>query len=123
MAAYLKLVMDLLPSFEKFEFVQTLCLKNIHAYALSKLASNNYFKLLRGVYANHFAKPLIAKGDNVMWIDGTPSWMQPIIAFLKKQIVAASKANAQKLQKRAANFMLKDYILYKIELFVTTHPL
>lgn len=41
MAAYLKLVMDLLPSFKKFELVQIPRIENAHANALSKLASNN----------------------------------------------------------------------------------
>lgn len=39
MTAYLKLVMNVLIGFEKFELIQILHLENIYANALSKLAS------------------------------------------------------------------------------------
>lgn len=83
MAIYLKLVMNLLPGFEKFELVQIPCLKNIQADSLSKLASSKDFELLRIFLIEHLSKPSIAKGEEVIGIDGTSSWMQPIVAFLK----------------------------------------
>lgn len=47
MAAYLKNVMDLLPSFEKFELTQIRRIENVYADALSKLASSRDSKCSR----------------------------------------------------------------------------
>lgn len=59
MVSYSKLVMELLPSFEKFELVQIPRVENVHADALSKLASNKDSKLLTVVPIEHLLKPPI----------------------------------------------------------------
>ncbi|XP_022849872.1 uncharacterized protein LOC111371959 [Olea europaea var. sylvestris] len=46
MASYLKIVMNLIPSFEKFELIQIPCIENSHADALSKLTSSKDSELL-----------------------------------------------------------------------------
>ncbi|XP_022877052.1 uncharacterized protein LOC111395302 [Olea europaea var. sylvestris] len=46
MASYLKMVMNLIPSFEKFELIQIPRIENVHADALSKLASSKDSELL-----------------------------------------------------------------------------
>lgn len=82
MASYLKMVMNLLPSFEKFEIMQISCLENAHTDALSKLASSRDSELLAIVPIEHLLTPS-TEASKVMWVEGTPTWMQPIIAYLK----------------------------------------
>lgn len=72
MAAYLKLVMDFLPSLEKFKPVQVPHLENSHANTLSKLASSRDSELLDIVLIEHLAEPSIRMGGELMWIESTP---------------------------------------------------
>ncbi|XP_022864681.1 uncharacterized protein LOC111384604 [Olea europaea var. sylvestris] len=116
MAAYLKLVLNLVPHFERFELVQVPCFENTHADALSKLARSKDSELLRIVPIERLPKPSISRGEEVIWIEDIPPWMQPIIAYLKDQSLQPSKNEAKKLRRRAAHFILQDGVLYKIGL-------
>ncbi|CAI9778484.1 unnamed protein product [Fraxinus pennsylvanica] len=58
LATYLKLVMDFLPNFEKFELVQVPRDENAHADALFKLASSKDSELLKIVPIEHLLEPL-----------------------------------------------------------------
>ncbi|XP_022847591.1 uncharacterized protein LOC111370119 [Olea europaea var. sylvestris] len=94
--AYLKLVLDLVPHFERFELIQVPRLENTHADALSKLASSKDSELLKVVPIEHLSKPSIFGGEEVLWIEGTPLWMQPIITYLKDQLLLASRSEEVK---------------------------
>ncbi|XP_022862336.1 uncharacterized protein LOC111382551 [Olea europaea var. sylvestris] len=113
MLAYLKLVLDIIPHFEKFELIQVPRLENAHADALSKLASSVNSELLNIVPIEHLSKPSTFEGEELLWIEGTPLWMQPIIAYLKEQTLPASRSEARKLRRRAAHFVLQERTLYK----------
>ncbi|XP_022852274.1 uncharacterized protein LOC111373911 [Olea europaea var. sylvestris] len=113
MRAYLKLVLDIIPHFEKFKLTQVPRLENAHADALSKLASSVNSKLLNIVPIEHLSKPSTFEGEELLWIEGTPLWMQPIIAYLKEQTLPASRSEARKLRRRAAHFVLQEGTLYK----------
>lgn len=90
MTSYLKLVTKLLPSFEKFEMIQIPRVENEHTDALSKLAISKDSKLLIVVPIEHLQKPSI-EATEVLWIEGTPAWMQPILAYLKDQVIPNNK--------------------------------
>lgn len=75
MAAYLRLVMDLIPYFEKFKLVQVPRMESTHTNTLSKLANSKDSELLKIVPIEHLSKPSIAGGEEVMWIEVTLSWM------------------------------------------------
>ncbi|XP_022886722.1 uncharacterized protein LOC111402573 [Olea europaea var. sylvestris] len=113
MRAYLKLVLDIIPHFEKFELTQVPRLENAHADALSKLASSVNSELLNIVPIEHLSKPSTFEGEELLWIEGTPLWMHPIIAYLKEQTLPASRSEARKLRRRAAHFVLQEGTLYK----------
>ncbi|XP_022889065.1 uncharacterized protein LOC111404501 [Olea europaea var. sylvestris] len=113
MVEYLKLVMYLVPQFERFEPIQVPHLENTYADALSKLASSKDSELLKDVHIEHLSKPSIFGGEEVLWIEGTPLWMQSIIAYLKDQTLPASRSKARKLRRRAAHFVLQKDMFYK----------
>lgn len=113
MAEYLKLVMDLLPTFERFELIQVTRQENSQADALSKLASSKDSELLKIVPVEHLAKPSTKRGEELMWIEGTPPWMQPILAYLKEQTLPENETEARRLRRRAVCFVLQDDVLYR----------
>lgn len=96
MATYLKVVMRLLPNFDRFELTHIPRNENHHADALSKLAGSRDSELLAVVLIEHLPRSSIAKCEEVMWIESTPSWMDPIVAFLKNQVQPSDKEEAQK---------------------------
>ncbi|XP_022869801.1 uncharacterized protein LOC111389152 [Olea europaea var. sylvestris] len=113
MATYLKLVLDLVPHFEKFELIQVPHLKNTHADALSKLASSKDSELLKIVPIEHLSKPSVSGGEELLWIKSTPLWIQPIMACLRDQSLPASRSETMKLRIRVAHFVLQEDVLYK----------
>ncbi|XP_022881077.1 uncharacterized protein LOC111398398 [Olea europaea var. sylvestris] len=89
MAFYLKIVMNLIPSFESKDS-----------------------ELLIVVPIKHLLLPS-TEAPNVMWVAGTPTWMQPIVAYLKDQVLSTNKHEAYKLRRRLAYFLFIDDVLYK----------
>ncbi|XP_022856950.1 uncharacterized protein LOC111378017 [Olea europaea var. sylvestris] len=85
---------------------------NAHADALSNLASSKDSELLTVVPIEHLLMPS-TEVPNVMWVTGTPTWMQPIVAYLKDQVLPTDKHKAYKLRKRSAHFLFIDDVLYK----------
>lgn len=106
MAVYLKLVMDSLPNFKRFELIQVPRQGNSHVDALSKLASSKDSKLLKIVPIEHLAEPSIKKSEELMWVENTPPWMLPILAYLKEQILPEDETEVRRLRRRAAHFVL-----------------
>ncbi|XP_022880864.1 uncharacterized protein LOC111398160 [Olea europaea var. sylvestris] len=113
MAAYLKLVLDLIPHFERFKLIQVPRLEDTHADALSKLASSKDSELLKIVSTERLSKPSISEGEELLWIESNLVWMQPIMAYLKDQSLPASRSEARKLRRKAAHFVLQEDVLYK----------
>ncbi|XP_022843135.1 uncharacterized protein LOC111366655 [Olea europaea var. sylvestris] len=113
MAAYLKLVLDLIPHFERFKLIKVPYLENTHVDALSKLASSKNSKLLKIVSIERLSKPSISGGEKLLWIESILVWMQPIMVYLKDQSLPASRRELGKLRKRAAHFVLHEDVLYK----------
>ncbi|XP_022860798.1 uncharacterized protein LOC111381267 [Olea europaea var. sylvestris] len=81
--------------------------------ALSKLASSMDLELLNIIPIEHLSKSSTSEGEEVLWIEGTPLWMQPIIVYLKEQTLPASRGETKKLRRRATHFVLQEDTLYK----------
>ncbi|XP_022877058.1 uncharacterized protein LOC111395308 [Olea europaea var. sylvestris] len=108
-ASYLKMVMNLIPSFEKLELIQIPHIENSHADALSKLPSSKDSELLAVVPIEYLLLPSI-EAPNVMWVAGTPTWMQPIVAYLKDQVLPTDKLEAYKLRRSFSSPLLRCVI-------------
>ncbi|XP_022889278.1 uncharacterized protein LOC111404749 [Olea europaea var. sylvestris] len=78
-----------------------------------KISQQHGPELLNIVPIEHLSKPSTSEGEEVLWIEGTPLWMQPIIAYLKEQTLPASRGDARKLRRRTVHFVLQEDTLYK----------
>lgn len=113
MVAYLKLVIGFIPAFDNFEFAQISRSENAHAEPLSNLASCKDFEWLTIVLIECLLKHSATKGKEIMWVENTPPRLRPITVFLKDQSLSSDKDEAQKLRRRATNFILQDDVLCK----------
>lgn len=113
MATYLKLVMELISTIEKFESVQILHSKNSHADALSKLASSKDSELFTVVPIEHLQRPSTSKGEDGMWVEDTSSWMKSIVAFIKDQTLPSDKEEDRSSEDEPRTFFFQDDVMYK----------
>lgn len=51
--------------------------------------------------------------EEIMWVDGILTWMQPIIAYLKDKLLSNNIEEAYKLRRRSVHFVFLDDVLYK----------
>ncbi|XP_022859985.1 uncharacterized protein LOC111380604 [Olea europaea var. sylvestris] len=93
MVSYLKMVMNLLLSFEKFKIMQIPLLENAHADALSKLTSSKDSELLAIVPIEHLITPSTEASED--------------------HVLPTDKDEAYKLRRRSAHFLFIDDVLYK----------
>ena len=68
--------------------------ENANTDALAKLASIRDAKLLDVVSVEFLAEPSIKQQPEVMELDHEPSWMYPIVAYLKNGELLGNKIEA-----------------------------
>ena len=87
--------------------------KNANADALAKLASTRDAELLDTASVEFLAEPIIKPQSEIMELTQEPSWMDPIIAYLKNGELPEEKMEARILQLKAARYVLYDDKLYR----------
>ena len=93
MAAYLKIVMTWKAKFSHCDFKQIPRSENNHADSLTTLASIVDFQFGREIHVKHISKPSIHKpGEEVLRLDSSPGWRDPIISFLKDRMLPRDQA-------------------------------
>ena len=89
---------------------------NTHADSLATLATSSAQNLPRVILVEDLGKPSGEKG-NMIYVPHVkvgPSWMDPIIQFLSKNVLPEDKSEAKKIRRNAPRFWLsKDQKLYK----------
>ncbi|XXG90553.1 hypothetical protein AAC387_Pa12g2289 [Persea americana] len=116
MAAYLAHTKELLSQFEMTEIRQVGRESNSHANALASLASAVEASNRRTVEVETLREPSIKlqRPRQLMCVDLGPSWMDPVIAYLKDDLLLEDKTEAQKIRLKAARFWLSpDGRLYR----------
>ncbi|XP_022158589.1 uncharacterized protein LOC111025045 [Momordica charantia] len=112
MEKYLSKVRSHLAQFETYEVNQVPRSENSNAGALAKLASAYETYLARSVSVEILDNPSILEPD-VMEVDTpAPSWMDPIVEFIKGNLPQDSKEQ-KKMARKAARFILRDRALYR----------
>ena len=106
MQEYLNQVKRLRPSFDLFSLSHISRSGNTHADSLAMLATSSAGKLPRIILVEHLGRASkIAKDTiRVHEIRVGPSWMDPIVAFLKNDILPEGKSEAEKIRRNATRF-------------------
>ena len=102
--------------FESFDLQHIPRGENTHVDSLATLATSSAQNLPRVILVEDLGKPTGEKG-NIIYIPHVkvgPNWMDPIIQFLRKDVLPEDKSEAEKICRKAPRFWLsKDQKLYK----------
>ena len=116
MQEYLGQVRCIQTKFEFFDLSYIPISGNTHANSLATLAISSTQDLPRVILVEDLCTPTLMKRDllQVHQIKVRPSWMDPILLFLEKDILPEEKLEAEKLRRKAPWFWLsEDRKLYK----------
>ena len=100
MRGYLTRVQQLQRSFESFDLRHLPKCGNTHADSLATLTTSSAQNLPRIILVEDLSKPLEEKGNMVYVIHVRvgPSWMDPIIQFLSKDVLPEEKSDVEKIR-------------------------
>ena len=106
MQRYLTQVRFLQSRFESFILHHIPRSGNTHANSLAMLASSSVQSLPRVILVEDLHKPTEIKGMavDVQQIGLGSSWTDPIISFLKEDILPSNKLEAEKIRRKAPRF-------------------
>ena len=112
--AYLSKMQKNLEALSWFEIVQVPSEANIEADAQACLASGTDEEGEDNVLIEVLTRPYISRSD-VGVIDDMPppSWMMPLVAYLKRGVVPENKEEARKLRSLAPKYTIRGDTLFK----------
>ncbi|XP_077217905.1 uncharacterized protein LOC143852409 [Tasmannia lanceolata] len=108
---YLEKVGGKISLFKEFKIVQISRTLNARADALSKMASSKTTSW-GNVYNEVLSRPRIER-EEVTHIDHEPSWMEPIIQYLKDGTLPEDIKEAWRITAKSTLYILKGEVLYK----------
>ncbi|KAL5540976.1 hypothetical protein UlMin_043773 [Ulmus minor] len=106
MASYLEKAKELLGQFDTVTITQIPRNENTNADALARLATGLEDSLLKTVPLEILVEPSIDKHQQVDAISDKPTWMDPIIAYLRDGTLPQDKFEARRLRYRSARYFL-----------------
>ena len=110
MQGYLSQVRHLQSRFESFSLLHVPRSGNTHANSLAMLATSSTQSLPRVILIEDLCKPTEVKGKevHVHQVRVGPSWMDPIVLFLREDILSEDKSEVDKVRRNASHFQLSD---------------
>ena len=110
MQGYLSQVRHLQSSFESFSLLHIPRSGNTHADSLATLATSSAQSLPWVILIEDLCKPTEVKGDmvHVYQVRVRPSWMNPVILFLREDILPKDKSETDKVRIEALRFWLSE---------------
>ncbi|XP_030922989.1 uncharacterized protein LOC115949858 [Quercus lobata] len=115
MQEYLSRVKRLRPGFDFFSLSHVPRSGNTHADSLATLATSSAGDLPRIILVEHLdrANEVVKGMVHVHEVRVGPSWMDPIMRFLKDDILLEEKSEAEKIRRKTPRFWLsEDHKLY-----------
>ena len=106
MASYLEKAKELLGQFDTVTITQIPRNENTNADALARLATGLEDSLLKTVPLEILDEPSIDKHQQVDAISDKPTWMDPIMAYLRDGTLPQDKFEARRLRYRSARYFL-----------------
>ena len=116
MQGYLSQVRHLQSGFESFSLLHIPRSGNTRADSLAMLATSSEQSLPRVILIEDLCKPTEVKGRlvHVHQVRVGLSWMDPIVLFLREDILLEDKTKADKIRRNAPHFWLsEDQKLYR----------
>ena len=116
MQEYLDKAKCLQSSFDSFSLLHIPRSGNTHAYSLATFATPSGQSLPRVILVEDLYKPTMTKREvvHVHHVRVGPSWMDPLVLFLKEDILPNDKTEVDKIRRNASRFWLsEDQKLYK----------
>ena len=106
MQEYLSQVKCLRPSFDLFNLSHISRSRNTHADSLATLATSSAEKLSRIILVERLSKASKIAKDPIRAheVRVGPSWMGPIVTFLKDDILPEEKSEVEKIRRNATRF-------------------
>ncbi|XP_065628160.1 uncharacterized protein LOC112010814 [Quercus suber] len=110
MQEYLSQVKRLQSEFSPFSLSHIPKSGNSHADSLATLATSSTVGLPRIILVKHLKKASeVARGAiPIHQVEMGPSWMDPIMRFLKDDVLPEEKSEAEKIRRSASRFWLSD---------------
>ena len=108
MQGYLNQAQHLQSSFELFTIQQILRSRNTHVDSLATLATSSGQDLPRVILVEDLHKPTEEKREKVQvhHIMVEPSWMNPLVMYLKEDTLPYEKGEVDKIRRKAPCFWL-----------------
>ena len=113
MVSYCEKEKELLACFVNFTIQQIPRSQNTHADALAKLASTRDAEFLDVIPVEYLEQPSISSQEIFATELFTPSWMDPILDFLRQGKLPGDRNEAHTIRRRAARYTIFDGKLYK----------
>ena len=114
MAEYLQLVRGLKSKIPRCDFKWIPKSKNNHTDSLAYLGAAKEFQFRREIFVEHITNPgVLQPTEDVLCLDTSLGWRDPIIAYLKDGTLSDDKAEAQKREHLATRYTLLRDVLYK----------
>ena len=102
MAKYLEKVKEIVPAFSSFNIKQIPRTKNTRTDLLSKLATLAPVELPKEVLFEVLKCSSMEESRPVMEIDHEPSWVDPLIIYLRDGVLPQDAKEARKLRNQAS---------------------
>ena len=111
MQGYLTQIRHLQLKFESFNLQHIPRSGNTYVDSLATLATSSAQNLPRIILVEDLCKPLRIRGNMICvpHVRIGPSWMDPIIRFLSKDVLPEDKSEAEKIRRKAPQFWLSEY--------------
>ena len=116
MQEYLDQVKRLRMRLDSFSLLHISKSGNTHADSLAMLATSSAQCLPRVILVEDLHKPSVVKTEmiHVHSVRVGPSWIDPLVLFLKKDALPEEKSETDKIRRKASRFWLsEDLKLYK----------
>ncbi|XP_077237294.1 uncharacterized protein LOC143878965 [Tasmannia lanceolata] len=111
MIRYLEKVRKEISAFEEFQIVQILQTMNARADALFKMASSGILES-GNVFTEILSQPSVERKE-ILQIREEPSWMDPIVHYLRDDTLPSDRKEARRLIVKAAHYIFEGQALHK----------
>ncbi|XP_077223450.1 uncharacterized protein LOC143857062 [Tasmannia lanceolata] len=111
MIKYIGKVRKEISAFEEFQIVQIPRTMNPRADALSKMASSGIVES-GNIFNEILSQPSVEEKE-ILQIGEEPSWMDPIVRYLRDGTLPSDKKEARRLIAKAAHYIFDGQALYK----------